>query len=71
MAAGFQRPSALPRRHALATAQQDCQPPACPCPWKHGKAIEDASTCPLGCDHPPNGEEFALGCGICRDESTF
>lgn len=22
--------------------------------------------CPLGINHPPNGTEFALGCGICR-----
>ena len=22
--------------------------------------------CPLKVDHPPSGEEFALGCGLCR-----
>lgn len=22
--------------------------------------------CPLGIEHPPNGEEFCLGCGLCR-----
>jgi hypothetical protein len=29
--------------------------------------------CPIGGDHPPNGEEFALGCGICRinEETKF
>ena len=42
-----------------------------PCPWRHGKAIEGATECPLGIDHPPAGEEFALGCGICRNEATF
>eukprot|EP00753_Platysulcus_tardus_P003806 PLAT12492.32.p1 GENE.PLAT12492.32~~PLAT12492.32.p1 ORF type:complete len:3532 (+),score=1996.96 PLAT12492.32:1397-10597(+) len=26
--------------------------------------------CPLGIDHPPTGEEFALGCGICRNAKT-
>ena len=24
------------------------------------------ATCPLKCDHPPNGNEFAVGCGMCR-----
>jgi len=27
--------------------------------------------CPLGLVHPPTGEEFALGCGICRNAKTF
>jgi E3 ubiquitin-protein ligase MYCBP2 len=27
--------------------------------------------CPLGIDHPPTGEEFALGCGICRQTQSF
>lgn len=22
--------------------------------------------CPIGGNHPPNGEEFSLGCGLCR-----
>jgi len=30
--------------------------PKCPGPSK----------CVLGIEHPPNGEEFALGCGVCR-----
>lgn len=25
-----------------------------------------AKTCPLGIDHPPAGQEYALGCSICR-----
>lgn len=31
--------------------------PVCPGP----------STCPLKIQHPPNGEEFALGCSLCRN----
>uniref|UniRef100_A0A182JBJ2 RCR-type E3 ubiquitin transferase n=1 Tax=Anopheles atroparvus TaxID=41427 RepID=A0A182JBJ2_ANOAO len=27
--------------------------------------------CPLHVVHPPTGEEFALGCGICRNAQTF
>lgn len=27
--------------------------------------------CPLHVVHPPTGEEFALGCGICRNSQTF
>jgi E3 ubiquitin-protein ligase MYCBP2 len=27
--------------------------------------------CPLHVIHPPTGEEFALGCGICRNAHTF
>lgn len=27
--------------------------------------------CPLHIVHPPTGEEFALGCGICRNPQTF
>lgn len=27
--------------------------------------------CPLKVDHPPHGEEYALGCGLCRNEKTF
>ena len=31
----------------------------------------DGVKCPLGVKHPPNGTEFALGCGICRQRQTF
>lgn len=31
------------------------------CPGKNKK-----EGCPLKVDHPPSGEEFALGCGLCR-----
>lgn len=26
--------------------------------------------CPLGVEHPPNGDEFCLGCAICRRKNT-
>lgn len=26
--------------------------------------------CPLKCDHPPNGEEFSLGCGACNNDNS-
>jgi len=31
----------------------------------------DGDECPLHVKHPPTGEEFALGCGICRNAHTF
>lgn len=27
--------------------------------------------CPLRIDHPPNGEEFSLGCSLCRGSDSF
>ena len=27
--------------------------------------------CPLGMDHPPTGDEFCLGCGLCRNKRDF
>ena len=32
---------------------------------------EAGGPCPLKIAHPPTGEEFALGCGICRNAQTF
>uniref|UniRef100_A0A7S4II00 RING-type domain-containing protein n=1 Tax=Vannella robusta TaxID=1487602 RepID=A0A7S4II00_9EUKA len=31
------------------------------------KACEGPDTCPLGVEHPPNGEEFVLGCAYCGE----
>uniref|UniRef100_A0A915PSJ6 RCR-type E3 ubiquitin transferase n=1 Tax=Setaria digitata TaxID=48799 RepID=A0A915PSJ6_9BILA len=31
----------------------------------------DGTDCPLRVKHPPTGEEFPLGCGICRNINTF
>lgn len=31
----------------------------------------EGSECPLHVVHPPTGEEFALGCGVCRNAHTF
>lgn len=30
-----------------------------------------AEECPLHVVHPPTGEEFALGCGVCRHAHVF
>lgn len=30
----------------------------------------DPRTCEVGGDHPPNGEEFALGCSLCRNNAA-
>ena len=36
------------------------------------KSTQLEGTCPLGLDdHPATGEEFALGCGVCRNVQTF
>ncbi|KAK6052733.1 hypothetical protein COOONC_09762 [Cooperia oncophora] len=35
------------------------------------KRLRVKGPCPLRRPHPPAGEEFALGCGICRNISTF
>ncbi len=34
-----------------------------------GKKLE--GECPLRVKHPPTGEEYALGCGVCRNTQTF
>ncbi|EGD72098.1 hypothetical protein PTSG_11546 [Salpingoeca rosetta] len=31
----------------------------------------EGDECPLHVKHPPTGEEFALGCGLCRNAQTF
>ncbi|XP_053398701.1 E3 ubiquitin-protein ligase MYCBP2-like isoform X4 [Mercenaria mercenaria] len=43
--------------------------PKCPC-GPRGKQLE-GDECPLHVKHPPTGEEFALGCGVCRNAHTF
>ncbi|XP_039221590.1 E3 ubiquitin-protein ligase MYCBP2 isoform X9 [Crotalus tigris] len=43
--------------------------PHCPAGPK-SKQLEGAE-CPLHVVHPPTGEEFALGCGVCRNAHTF
>ncbi len=37
---------------------------------KELKQCEDEKKCPLGIKHPPNGHEYALGCGLCREKSA-
>ncbi|XP_065222944.1 E3 ubiquitin-protein ligase MYCBP2 isoform X3 [Planococcus citri] len=45
------------------------QLPSCPAgPKGTSLNVED---CPLHIEHPPTGEEFALGCGVCRTGRNF
>ncbi|XP_056610662.1 E3 ubiquitin-protein ligase MYCBP2 isoform X7 [Triplophysa dalaica] len=55
----FQRMTSVPKEDL----------PHCPAGPK-GKQLE-GSECPLHVVHPPTGEEFALGCGVCRNAHTF
>ncbi|KAK4876736.1 hypothetical protein RN001_009242 [Aquatica leii] len=55
----FQRVTNLPRNEL----------PICPAGPK-AKQLE-GDECPLHVKHPPTGEEFALGCGVCRNAHTF
>lgn len=43
--------------------------PRCPA-GARAKKLE-GEECPLHVKHPPTGEEFALGCGVCRNAHTF
>ncbi|XP_062904556.1 E3 ubiquitin-protein ligase MYCBP2 isoform X16 [Mobula hypostoma] len=55
----FQRMTSIPKEEL----------PHCPAGPK-GKQLEGAE-CPLHVIHPSTGEEFALGCGVCRNAHTF
>uniref|UniRef100_A0A8C6XH78 RCR-type E3 ubiquitin transferase n=1 Tax=Naja naja TaxID=35670 RepID=A0A8C6XH78_NAJNA len=55
----FQRMTSVPKEEL----------PHCPAGPK-SKQLEGAE-CPLHVVHPPTGEEFALGCGVCRNAHTF
>ncbi|XP_037071412.1 E3 ubiquitin-protein ligase MYCBP2-like [Pollicipes pollicipes] len=45
------------------------QLPACPA---GPRAVQlEGTECPLQVEHPATGEEFALGCGVCRNAHTF
>lgn len=41
------------------------------CPVGPGSKQLSGTSCPLQMKHPPTGEEFALGCGLCKNEQTF
>jgi len=41
------------------------------CPVAPKAVPLDLEECPLHVKHPPTGEEFALGCGVCRNAHTF
>jgi len=55
----FQRVTAMPRSDL----------PRCPAGPRATQLSGDE--CPLHVQHPDTGEEFALGCGICRNAHTF
>ncbi|XP_035682944.1 E3 ubiquitin-protein ligase MYCBP2-like isoform X1 [Branchiostoma floridae] len=55
----FQRVTNIPKQEL----------PHCPA-GPRGKQLE-GDECPLHVTHPPTGEEFALGCGVCRNAHTF
>ncbi|EFN81009.1 Probable E3 ubiquitin-protein ligase MYCBP2 [Harpegnathos saltator] len=55
----FQRVTTIPKNEL----------PVCPA-GPTAKQLE-GDECPLHVKHPPTGEEFALGCGICRNAHTF
>uniref|UniRef100_H3A1N3 RCR-type E3 ubiquitin transferase n=1 Tax=Latimeria chalumnae TaxID=7897 RepID=H3A1N3_LATCH len=55
----FQRITSIPKEEL----------PRCPA-GPRGKQVE-GTECPLHVVHPPTGEEFALGCGVCRNAHTF
>ncbi|VVC32964.1 Zinc finger, RING-type,Zinc finger, RING/FYVE/PHD-type,APC10/DOC domain,Galactose-binding [Cinara cedri] len=42
-----------------------------PCPAGPRATVLNTDECPLHVKHPPTGEEFALGCGVCRNAHTF
>lgn len=41
------------------------------CPAGPNAVQLSGSQCPLNVDHPPTGDEFSLGCGICENVRTF
>ncbi|CAB3259020.1 unnamed protein product [Arctia plantaginis] len=57
----FQRVTNIPK-HLL---------PQCPAGPKGEQLPGSVDECPLHVLHPPTGEEFALGCGVCRNAHAF
>lgn len=48
-----------------------CKKDLPPCPAGPKASALKVDECPLHIKHPSTGEEFALGCGICRNAHTF
>lgn len=44
--------------------------PQCPVAPR-AQRMDPAGGCPLRVQHPPTGQEFSLGCGVCRNLTTF
>ncbi|KAJ8737500.1 hypothetical protein PYW08_000095 [Mythimna loreyi] len=57
----FQRVTSIPK-HML---------PQCPAGPKGEQLPGSSDECPLHVQHPETGEEFALGCGVCRHAQGF
>jgi E3 ubiquitin-protein ligase MYCBP2 len=55
--------------HSKCTSTDKDEMPACPV----GPVFQqlDGDECPLHVVHPPTGEEYCLGCGVCRNAQTF
>ena len=50
--------------------QEQGKLPPCPC-GPVGVPLPPHTDCPIGGGHPAPGEEYALGCGVCRNAQTF
>ncbi|KAK3099746.1 hypothetical protein FSP39_008967 [Pinctada imbricata] len=53
----------------LLTSMEKHRLPHCPA-GPQGKQLP-GNICPLQIDHPPTGEEFPLGCGLCQNLNSF
>ena len=47
--------------------QPQCPVGYLPSSTTHPEHMKDVEECPLKVKHPPTGNEYALGCGVCRD----
>eukprot|EP00455_Lapot_gusevi_P044756 TRINITY_DN5635_c0_g1_i6.p1 TRINITY_DN5635_c0_g1~~TRINITY_DN5635_c0_g1_i6.p1 ORF type:complete len:177 (-),score=28.94 TRINITY_DN5635_c0_g1_i6:137-667(-) len=63
------------QRHSPLTRMNKHDHPQCPVGYLPGHNLPvhlpDRQDCPLGVKHPPTGEEFHLGCGLCRNLGSF
>ncbi|KAJ8937845.1 hypothetical protein NQ318_022263 [Aromia moschata] len=68
----FQRVTNL-AKHELPVCPAGYQPASYSSPKENvqGRSNLKGDECPLHVKHPATGEEFALGCGVCRNAHTF
>ena len=73
-------PAPIPQAHALMRARRARASLFCPLPQTQTAKPRPsnpsscsccAGECPLGCVHADNGEEFGLGCGLCKEQTNF